>query len=431
LASIERTQRALIIATFHAFMSVAIIFIIGFPMPPAKSDESRVKPAADILVKDKFKALAGLKVGLIVNHTSRVGSAHLVDLIHAAPNVTLAAIFTPEHGLRGTADAGQHISSGRDATTSVPIFSLYGRTRKPTTKMLNQVDALIFDIQDIGARFYTYISTMGLAMQSAAKAGIPFYVLDRPNPLGGNYVSGFVLERKHTSFVGQFAIPIAHGMTIGELARMIKGENLLPGLKSLKLKALPMHGWQRGMLWPQTGLAWRPTSPAIPGFENALTYPGMAFFEASSINYGRGTKLPFKIFGAPWIDAQSLTKALNAKNLAGVHFKTAQFTPRSIAGSKRPPKFKDQKINGVQLVMTDPLSYLPVETGIEVLCALYRHARGKPVRLISRPKWLGLLAGTDLLYQKLKQGACLKQIAPLWERGIARFKKQRQQYLLY
>jgi len=400
-------------------------------MPQAKSDERRVVPAADLLVKQKFKALAGLRIGLIANHTSRVGTSHLLDLLHAAPNVTLKAILTPEHGLRGTADAGAHVKDGRDAKTSVPIFSLYGKTRKPTAKMLKHIDALVFDIQDIGARFYTYITTMGLAMQAAAKAGIPFYVLDRPNPLGGNYVSGFMLERQHTSFVGQFAIPISHGMTIGELARMIKGENLLPGLKSLELKVLPMKGWQRDMLWPQTGLAWQPTSPAIPGFENALTYPGMAFFEASSINYGRGTKSPFKIFGAPWINGPALAKTLNARKLPGVSFKATRFTPSAIPGSARPPKFKGQNISGVELVITDPQTYQPVETGIEVLCALSQHARGKPARLISRPKWLASLAGTDRLYQKLKQGACGKQIARSWQSDIEKFKKRRKKYLLY
>ncbi len=418
-------------ACFHAFMCSVFILTFGLAMPQAKTDERRVTPAADILVQQKFKALAGLRLGLIANHTSRVGTSHLIDLLHAASNVTLKAILTPEHGLRGTADAGAHIKDGRDVKTSVPIFSLYGKTRKPTAKMLKNLDALVFDIQDIGARFYTYISTMGLAMQAAAKAKIPFYVLDRPNPLGGNYVSGFMLKRKHSSFVGQFAIPIAHGMTIGELARMIKGENLLPGLKSLELKVLPMKGWQRDMLWPQTELDWQRPSPAIPDFENALTYPGMAFFEASSINYGRGTKLPFKIFGAPWINGQALATTLNARKLPGVTFKATRFTPAAIPGSTRPPKFKGQNISGIQLVITDPHIYQPVETGIEVLCALFQHARGKPVRLISRPKWLATLAGTNLLYQKLKQGACAKQIARSWQSDIKKFKKQRQKYLLY
>ena len=400
-------------------------------MPQAKTDERRVIPAADILVQQKFKALAGLQLGLIANHTSRVGTSHLIDLLHAAPNVTLKAILTPEHGLRGTADAGAHVKDGRDAKTSIPIFSLYGKTRKPTAKMLKHIDALVFDIQDIGARCYTSISTMGLAMQAAAKAKIPFYVLDRPNPLGGNYVSGFVLERKHTSFVGQFAIPIAHGMTIGELARMIKGERLLPGLKSLKLNILPMRGWQRNMLWPQTGLAWQPTSPAIPDFENALTYPGMAFFEASSINYGRGTDLPFRIFGAPWINGPALAKTLNAHKLPGVNFKATHYTPKAIPNSARPPKFKGKKINGIELVITDQQTYQPVESGIKILCALYQHARGKRTKLISRPNWLTSLAGTQRLYQKLKQGACGKQISRSWQSDIEKFKKRRKKYLLY
>lgn len=416
---------------FHALIWLVFILTFGASMPQAKSDEARVETAADILVLQKFKPLADLRLGLIANHTSRVGSSHLIDLLHDALNVTLAAILTPEHGLRGTADAGAHVKDGRDVKTSVPIFSLYGKTRKPSARMLKGLDALVFDIQDIGARFYTYISTMGLAMQAAAKAKIPFYVLDRPNPLGGNYVSGFMLERKYTSFVGQFAIPIAHGLTIGELARMIKGENLLPGLKSLKLIVLPMRGWQRNMLWPQTGREWQPTSPAIPDFESALTYPGMAFFEASSINYGRGTKLPFRIFGAPWIKGTALAKTLTARNLPGVNFKATRYTPKAIPGSTRSPKFQGQNISGIELVITNPQTYQPVETGIEIICALYQHARGKPVKLISRPKWLALLAGTDRFYKTLRQKNCGTQVSHSWQAAIEKFKKRRQKYLLY
>ncbi len=217
-----------------------------------------MRTGADILVESGFDRIAGHTVGLIVNHTALVGDEHLINLVHASPKVTLGAIFGPEHGLRGTAEDGEAVQDGVDQITGAPVYSLYGKTRRPTPEMLSDLDVLIFDIQDVGARFYTFISTMGLAMQSAAEAGIPFVILDRPNPLSGAYASGFVLEPEVQSFVGQFSIPIAHGLTVGELATMVKGEALLPGLDSLGLEIIPMQNWTRSMQWTDTGRPWGP-----------------------------------------------------------------------------------------------------------------------------------------------------------------------------
>ena len=241
-------------------------------------------------------------VGLVVNHTALVGDEHLINLVHAAPNVRVGAIFGPEHGLRGKAEDGEAVSDGKDLLTGAPVYSLYGATRKPTSTMLAGLDVLIFDIQDVGARFYTFISTMGLSMQAAAEAGIPFIVLDRPNPLSGAYVSGFVLESEQESFVGQYAIPIAHGLTVGELAMMIQGEGLMPSLESLALEVVSMEGWDRSMQWPDTGRPWVATSPNIPRFDNALVYPGTCFFEATSASEGRGTLTPFLQVGSIAVD---------------------------------------------------------------------------------------------------------------------------------
>src|SRR5262245_2201020 len=229
-----------------------------------------IATGAEVLEASGFAALAGKRVGLITNHTGLVRGEHLADLLHKAPNVKLTAIFAPEHGFRGTAEAGAKVRDNVDAKTGVPVFSLYGASRKPTPQMLRNVDVLVFDIQDVGARFYTYIATMGLAMQAAAAARIPFLVLDRPNPLGGDYVSGFVLEPALRSFVGQYPIPIVHGLTVGELARMIQGEKWLEGLDTLELSLVQMRGWRRSMRWPQTGRTWVATSPNIPTFEAAL-----------------------------------------------------------------------------------------------------------------------------------------------------------------
>jgi len=389
-----------------------------------------VKTGAQVLVEQGFEALAGKRVGLIVNHTTRVGDTHLIDLVHEAPNVTLAALFGPEHGLRGTAEDGVQVADGRDDRTGAPIYSLYGRTRKPTPEMLRGVEVLVFDIQDVGARFYTFISTMGLAMQAAAEAGIPFVVLDRPNPLGGVYMAGFVLEPEHTSFVGQYPIPVAHGLTVGELARMIQGEGLLPGLEALQLDVIAMEGWERAMQWPETGLPWINTSPNIPGFETALVYPGACFFEATSASEGRGTETPFTWLGAPWADGPALADTLNAHGLPGVRFEAARFTPRPIEGMDTNPKHEGQALQGIRYVVTDRQVFQPVEAGIHVLYAFYRQAPDAAA-FLARPEGLARLAGTTRLAAMLTQGTGPEAVIAAWQDDVVSFRQRRAPYLLY
>jgi len=386
---------------------------------------------AQSLSDNGFDILLGKRVGLIANHTTLVRGVHLADLLHAAPDVTLSALFGPEHGLRGTGDASEKIADGRDDRTGAPVFSLYGGTRQPTPAMLRNIDVLIFDIQDAGARFYTFISTMGLAMQSAAKAGIPFLVLDRPNPLGGRYVAGFTTQKRNISFVSQFAIPQAHGLSVGELARMIRAEKLLPGLKRLELKVIPMKGWRRDMLWPDTGLPWHPTSPNIPDFETALIYPGSGFFEATTASEGRGTDKPFRQLGAPWADGNTLAKTLNAKKLPGVKFIPARFTPRRLTGMAANPKHDRRGVNGVEIKITDRHSFLPVETGVHLLHAFAKQARAKRARFIDRPVWLARLSGTTRFNGMLRRGATPAQIIRAWAKDVSAFKKKRAPYLLY
>ncbi|RMH49629.1 MAG: DUF1343 domain-containing protein, partial [Bacteroidetes bacterium] len=390
-----------------------------------------VRTGARVLADQQFEPLAGRRVGLIVNHTARVDSVHLIDLVAAAPDVELVALFGPEHGLRGEADAGETVEDGRDDRTGVPIYSLYGDTRRPTAEMLDGVDVLVFDIQDIGARFYTYISTMALAMQAAAEHGIAFMVLDRPNPLGGTYVSGFMLEPEQTSFVGQFPIPIAHGMTVGELAQMIRGEGLMDGLETLDLTVIPMEHWSRTQQWPDTGLEWVPTSPNIPDFETALIYPGACFIEATAASEGRGTREPFKLIGAPWVAAQALADTLNGRGLPGLRFEPATFTPRSIEGMASSPKLQDQEVHGVRFVVTDRQAVRPVEAGVHLLEALYRQSQARAVPLITRPAWLARLAGTERLLAMLKDGATPEAIVAAWADEVEAFRRQRAPYLLY
>ncbi len=400
--------------------------------PSEAAEAPPVKTGAAVLAERGFDLLDGKRVGLVVNHTARVDTTHLIDLIAAAPNVELTALFGPEHGLRGTADAGERIADGRDERTGVPVYSLYGETRKPTPDMLHGADVLVFDIQDIGARFYTYISTMGLAMQAAAEQGISFVVLDRPNPLGGNYVSGFVLEPEHMSFVGQYPIPMVHGMTVGELARMIRNESMMEGLEELDLHVVEMEGWRRDMLWPETGLPWIPPSPNIPDFGTALVYPGPVLFEATSASEGRGTRQPFVQVGAPWLDGQAAADSLNAKGLAGVRFEAIVFTPESIPGMASHPKLEGQTLGGIRHILTDEQAFRLVETGIHVLDVFRKQAASNtPEELVDRPEGMARLAGTQRLLSMLRQGASPETVIASWEREVLAFRELRAGYLLY
>ena len=392
---------------------------------------ARVRTGAEVLAARHFDLLRGKRVGLIANHTARLDTMHLIDRLMAEPEVHLVALFAPEHGLRGTAAAGEEIRDGRDVRTGLPVYSLYGATRKPTPEMLAGLDVLVFDLQDVGARCYTYISTLGLAMQAAAEAGIPFVVLDRPNPLGGELISGFVLEPEQASFVGLYPIPLVYGLTIGELARLIQGEHLLPGLEHLELIVVPLEGWRRTMQWPDTGLPWRPPSPNLPTFEAALAYPGTVFFEAVDGSEGRGTDAPFLQVGTPWANTQALADTLNAHGLPGVRFEPVTFTPRPRPGAPH-PRYEGQQLHGVRLHITDRRTFRPVVTGIHLLHAFYHQAPPSfRDTFIQRPDWLARLAGTERLYELLRNGATPETIVASWEKEVEAFRQRRRPYLLY
>ena len=405
------------------------LVILMFFGAGAASAQETVRTGADVLAASSFDRLDGKTVGLVVNHTALVGDEHLINLVHAAPNVRVGAIFGPEHGLRGTAEDGEAVSDGKDLLTGAPVYSLYGATRKPTSTMLAGLDVLIFDIQDVGARFYTFISTMGLSMQAAAEAGIPFIVLDRPNPLSGAYVSGFVLESDQESFVGQYAIPIAHGLTVGELAMMIQGEGLMPGLESLALEVVSMEGWDRSMQWPDTGRPWVATSPNIPRFDNALVYPGTCFFEATSASEGRGTLTPFLQVGSIAVDGARMAEELNNRSLPGVRFEGVEFTPAPLSSMDTAPKLNGQTIRGLAITVTDRQNYQPVEVGIHILHAYY-HASPDADQFLSRPEWLARLSGTSRLLEMLSS-MTPEAIIASWENDTAAFTQRSEHYYLY
>lgn len=392
---------------------------------------ARVQTGADVIARDGFRRLEGLRVGLVTNHTAVVGNQHLIDALSSHPKVNLVALFGPEHGLRGLADAGSKVGDSVDERTGVPVYSLYGNNRQPTSDQLKDCDILVYDIQDIGARFYTYISTLGLCMQSAARANIPFLVLDRPNPLGGEKVGGFIREPQFESFVGQYPIPIQYGLTAGELAAMVKGEGWVAGLESLDLQIQKVEGWKRSQLWPQTGLEWVNPSPNIPDFETALVYPGTCLFEAVFASEGRGTRHPFLTLGAPYLDNAEAARRLNGANLPGIRFDPAMFTPQSIKGMAESPRFQDKLLNGISLVVTDPELVEPVELGIYLIHEFHRQARGVNRLRYFNSGWMAKLAGTSRLQSDLSVGKTPQQIIAAWQFELDRFKDQRKAYLLY
>jgi len=422
------TRRAL----FAVLFAPASVPIMTRASPPQTARPQPVTVGAEVLARSGFAALAGTRVGLITNQTGRVGEEHLADLLSRAPNLKLAAIFAPEHGVRGQAEAGANVPSGVDANTGVAIHSLYGATRKPTPAMLRNVDVLVFDIQDVGVRFYTYISTMGLAMQAAAAARMPFVVLDRPNPLGGDYVAGFVLEPPLRSFVGEYPIPIVHGLTVGELAHMIQAERWLAGLDALQLSVVAMQGWRRSMRWHETGRAWVATSPNIPSFEAALVYPGMGLVGEAQVSEGRGTPTPFSLFGAPWLDGPRLAARLNALGLPGVTFESLTFTPRAIAGVAAHPRFAGTTLHGVRVAVTDVARVAPLEVGMHVLAAVAAEARARDITpLFANLKMLHAVAGTRRLNDMLLAGSNGAAIIAAWQSEVAQFKMRRAPHLRY
>ncbi len=390
-----------------------------------------VQTGAKTLLTSEFEIFRGARIGLITNHSARVDSVHLVDLLHEVPDVQLVALFGPEHGLRGDAEAGATVVDALDDRTGIPIYSLYGAANRPSTEVLAELDMLVFDIQDLGVRFYTYISTMGRAMQSAAEANIPFVVLDRPNPLGGVRVDGYVRDSLHVSGVGLYPIPVQHGMTVGELARMIQGEAFLPGLEHLELKVVPMTGWTRDMLWPDTGLKWIPTSPNIPTFETALVYPGTCFFEGTTASEGRGTDRPFLTIGAPWLDVGAVVEHMISLELPGVLFAEETTIPRSIPGVANQPKFEGVNIHSISIQVTDIRTYVPVQTGLALLGAIFRFTPENQQESFLNERWLGLLAGTDRLQNSIRNGETMEIVASSWQSEVEVFSTRRNKYLLY
>lgn len=383
----------------------------------AKGKKDQFAIGIEVLLEDQKHLIEGKNVGLITNPTGVDKDLNsIVDLLHNDPDVNLTALYGPEHGVRGDAQAGQYVEFYNDEVTGLPVYSLYGSTRKPTQEMLEGVEVLLFDIQDVGTRFYTYIYTMALAMEAAKEKGIPFIVLDRPNPQGGVKVEGPVLDPKFASFVGQYAIPLRHGMTVGELAGLFNEEFGI----GADLTVVKMKGWKRNMFYDETGLEFVAPSPNMPTLETALAYPGTALIEGTNVSEGRGTTKPFEYIGAPFINSTELAKELNTLELQGVAFRAASFTP---AFSKHSGKLS----HGIQVHITDRDAYLPVETGLHIVKTIYDLYPGE----VTLTPFFNNLIGNDWIAQGIKDGMTVEEMKKQWKPELKEFEKVRKNYLLY
>lgn len=402
----------------HLLSNIIKATLVLMSIQPAVA---QVTVGADVLIHDCLDLVKGKRVAVVTNQTARLSTGeHLVDALRKN-GVNVVCVFGPEHGIRGFSAPGEQVSDSLDVAAGIPVVSLYGKVNKPTPEMLKNIDVLLYDIQDVGARFYTFISTMVLAMEAAAECDLPFIVLDRPNPLGGNLVDGPVLEDSLKSFVGMVTVPVVYGMTCGELAQFVNGEGMLAGGIKAKLTVVPLKGWLRKMSWRDTGLPWNPPSPNMPSPGTATVYPATCFFEATNLSEGRGTSRPFHIVGAPFIDAIRLAKRVNSLDLKGVQFDTVTFVPTS-------SKYQGMICRGISLNVTDPTRFEPVRTGLALLREVRRLCRGS---LTLNRRWFVKLMGSQGTYEGLIRGASIRSIVATWEFKLDRFKEVRKTYLLY
>lgn len=381
--------------------------------------KQKVSPGIEVLLKDEKNVLSGKKVGLITNPTgidSKLTS--IVDLLHDDPDINLTALFGPEHGVRGDAQAGASVEYYIDEKTGLPVYSLYGKTKKPTPEMLKDVEVLVFDIQDVGTRYYTYIYTMAYAMEAAKENDIPFIVLDRPNPQGGESVDGPVLEPEFSSFVGLYPIPLKHGMTVGELATFFNKEYKI----GADLKVIKMKGWKRDMDYDDTGLPFVLPSPNMPTVSTTFVYPATGLIEGTNVSEGRGTTKPFELIGAPYINSGELAGKLNALRLPGVKFRAASFTPTF---SKHAGKLS----HGVEVYITDREEFKAVPTGLHIIKTIQDLYPGDFEFLAANN--FNLLIGNGWIMSRIKEGSTVNEILKEYQERQDAFKKVRKNYLLY
>ncbi len=383
-----------------------------------------VRTGLDVLLSEGIHELRNQRVGIVTNPTGVTRDLRSnVDALRAA-GVNLVALFGPEHGFGASVADGAAVESGREARTGLPVYSLYGRIRKPTRGMLAAVDVLLFDLQDVGVRFYTYATTLALTLEACAEQRKRVVVLDRPNPINGVTIEGSLLDSALQSFIGRGRLPIRHGMTMGELAQFHNDH--LP--ITCDLRIIAMEGWRREMWYDETGLQWISPSPGIPHFQTTISYPGTCFVEGTNLSEGRGTALPFEVVGAPWLDGHTLAEELDAWKIDGVRFRPVTFTPAD-------SKHKGQVCYGVQAHVVDRDGYRAVTTGLHILDAARRQSRERFEFLAAswegKPPHLDLLSGDARIREGLRAGASVEALVEAWQDGLTEFARTRRRYLLY
>jgi uncharacterized protein YbbC (DUF1343 family) len=407
------------------FYSLLIIFFISLFTIRINS---QIINGDDLLFSENINLINGKRVGVVCNQSSILSNGtHLIDDLIEQDNVKVNAIFTPEHGFKGIAEAGEVIDYKNTIYKGIPIISLYNKDKKPSKEILKNVDVLIFDIQDVGARFYTYTSTMYYVLEAAGENNIPVIILDRPVPIGGNYIDGPVLDNRFKSFVGIAPIPIASGMTIAELANYFVGEKLISSWKNISLKIIKCKNWKREI--PNEFYSkWNPPSPNINSFETALVYPGACLIEGANISEGRGTRLPFLQIGAPFLESREIIEELNLLKIKGVEFQPVNFIPMDISEMATNPKYKNQSCNGIKIKIIDPNKFESVKFGVKLLYVLVK-LYGDKIKF--NEKSFDRLAGGSVLREQLQNKINPNIIFTSWQKDLQNFKKIRNQYLLY
>jgi uncharacterized protein YbbC (DUF1343 family) len=418
---------------FSFVFTMALLPIAAVAADPAqpKAEEAvksiavpirHITPGIEVLLSDRLELLKGKRVALLTNQTGvdRKGVSN-VDLLRAHPAINLVALFSPEHGVRGAAQAGEKVASGIDPKSGLPVHSLYGETKMPTAKMMQGIDIVLVDLQDVGTRFYTYASTLLYMLRAAETSGSEVIVLDRPNPQGGMMIEGPVLEPAFASFVGSYAVPVRHGMTFGELAQMFVGEDRL----RTRLRVIAMRGWSRDLApYLAWDLPWVPPSPNMLSPRTAAVYPGTALFEGTNISEGRGSEKPFEYIGGPFIDGAALAERLNAMGLPGVDFKPVAFTPDF-------SKYAGQHCHGVWVIPTNSKTFQPFRTGIALVKTVHDMYPDKFEFRPGAPSFFDQLAGTDSVRKGILDGKSVSDIERQWQDGLNAFMRVRARYLMY
>lgn len=436
----KRTGIILHFRCFAAFQ-LGLIFsccliACGQPLHTEHTAPGKISVGAEVLLMEKIQHLTGKKIALVTNHTGLVNdSLHLVDTLPGA-GVQLVKIFAPEHGFRGEAEAGAHIEGGIDARSGLPLISLYGNKKQPSAEDLRDVDLVLFDIQDVGTRFYTYLSTMVYVMEACAESDKVLWILDRPNP-NGFYIDGPVLKSEYTSFVGLHPVPVVHGMTLGEYARMVNGEGWLKNQKKCRLEVIPTQGYTHDMRWEETGRKWIPPSPNLPTALAAAWYPVLCWYEGTPVSVGRGTESPFELAGAPWHVAfrrRVRTDSTEGKKIFKVYgnrFLPLAFVPASIPGKAAQPLFEGQTCYGVQMLDMPSSGDSVWLAGLQLLGSFYQDYSEQKISAPFFQPFFRKLAGTDMLEKQIKEDLSPDQIRNSWQPEIAAFRKIRAKYLMY